>query len=178
MAVCFSSLNWSHVYFSRFFFKLIFIKISKSICFHVYHIKSFYSFTPLLLPEMRTLTPCPVSSTGTVSGDGRPSTGILASSCWFLCSCSVLCGPWRNRGDLFPVWRVNVLVSEGYKEEPQRFRSCSENVLNTPCLTSLKQRPSDSEHQPCFSQAASFSGWFRPLPSAGPAWWFAVAGTG
>lgn len=64
------------------------------------------------------------------------------------------------------------------KSLTQRFHSCSEKVLNLPCLTSLKQRLSDSEHQPCFSHAASFSGWFRPLPSAGPAWWFAVASTG
>lgn len=160
-----------------FFFLLIFIKINKSICFHVYHIKSFYSFTSLLLPEVRTLcksplgtfAPFPVSSPGTVQylemagqvlGSCLPSVGF---------STPVLCGPGRNWGDLFPVWRVSVLVSKGKKEEPQRFCSCSEKVLNTPCLTSLKQRPSDSEHQPCFRQATSFSGWFRPLPSAGPA---------
>lgn len=124
---------------------------------------------------------CPFPSVLTrnsaVSGDGRASIGILSSFCWFLYSCSVLCGPGRNWGDPFPVWRVSVLVSEGKKEEPQRFCSCSEKVLNMPCLTSLKQRPSDSEHQPCFRQATSFSEWFRPLPSAGPAWWFAVAST-
>ena len=49
--------------FFKVFFKLIFIKISKSICFHVYHIKSFYSFTPLLLPEMRTLCKGPSGDT-------------------------------------------------------------------------------------------------------------------
>ena len=169
-----------------FFFTNIYL--FKSICFPVYHIKSFHSFTPLLLPETRTLCRCPsrvtycmpsvLNRSSAVSGDGRTGPGTLPSSRWLLCSCSVLCGPRGNWGDLFTVWRVSVLVSEGKKEEPQSFRSCSEKVLSTPCFTSVEQRPSDSEHQPRFSQAASFSGWFGPPPSAGPAWWFAVASTG
>lgn len=151
-----------------FFFLLIFIKINKSICFHVYHIKSFYSFTSLLLPEVRTLcksplgtfAPFPVSSPGTVQylemagqvlGSCLPSVGFST----LVLFCVV---PGGTGETSFQCERVSVLVSEGKKEEPQRFCSCSEKVLNTPCLTSLKQRPSDSEHQPCFRQATSFSG--------------------
>ena len=44
--------------------------------------------------------PSVLTRSSAVSGDGRASIGILSSSCWFLCSCSILCGPGRNWGDL------------------------------------------------------------------------------